>query len=701
MSNCYGGAAGKAAGAGLAGMLGRRDMSATRFPERLEFPPTSELKDPPATFARARARQNGDLLTRTATWRVANGALVKTGEVLSASVIRERVGYLQSLVVETAQVGVNNLWSGHGLEALLGSKSSFAYRAVESARGKLTPPASVHFDSRAIWLAEEVCGRTLRSCGHQRDIITSLLETGEAPEGTDRVSVRNARRAINKVISARKHAGMKGDATIPTHFFEVRVDAPQFTRPMLPLACTDKQFARIELSEDKAKCRLHLKLPVVARPAAAADWQWHVLLFDIPEDTQRRLTKEGAALCLPNLHATDSRLLARFAVDFPAPANTSIWDEDGLRRVLSLDWGERRLLTATVLEYTSDGLIREVAGPFHFDGRKAQAKMQRQREQAKHLKNLIDRNEVLYKDEPTDAITKRLEILETEAERIWRARDGVQLNLAHHAARWAADLCVETGCREVSIEDLKSLEPRLRGAKLRDRLNHQVRGVLFKHLVDKLAELGIRTVREVFAKNTSACCPRCGAVHRHVKAPDDHSSGRGWAYCPYCPSNIDRDYAGSLGIGSKALSNPKSADLKPVESRAQAQAQAAAKPYKKGVRQAPKLRVARSRHRRDPERIPEARRQQRCSQAIAARNNARRCAAGLEPCSAGRALKTSRSTRQRPMGTDSRLSAVEPTTQPVVGPRSTHCETGMRTLKGFALARARGPRMSNYLHVST
>ena len=170
----------------------------------------------PKAFAKANARREGRLLTRSASWRVKQGVRKETGEVVAPEVLLGYIHNLQGLVTELAQGMIDANWSGSQLEALLGSKASFAYRALERAQGKLAVPAGLHVDSRAVWVVEEVAGRTLRSQGYQRDIITSWLETGEPGEDADRVSARNARRAINKVIQARKNAGVKGDATIPT-----------------------------------------------------------------------------------------------------------------------------------------------------------------------------------------------------------------------------------------------------------------------------------------------------------------------------------------------------------------------------------------------------------------------------------------------------------------------------------------------------
>jgi len=49
-------------------------------------------------------------------------------------------------------------------------------------------------------------------------------------------------------------------------------------------------------------------------------------------------------------------------------------------------------------------------------------------------------------------------------------------------------------------------------AQLRDRLNHQICGILFKHLVDKLAELGIRARNHEaasIAKTRTGSSPFC------------------------------------------------------------------------------------------------------------------------------------------------------------------------------------------------
>ena len=201
------------------------------------------------------------------------------------------------------------------------------------------------------------------------------------------------------------------------------------------------------------------------------------------------------------------------------------------------------------------------------------------------------------------------------------------------------------------------MEPRLRGAPLRDRMNHQIRGMLFKHLADKAAESGLRLV-EVNAKGTSALCPRCGSGHAHVGAPDNHKEGRGWAVCRHCSSSLDRDHSASLRIGSKALHDPSSATC-------------------------PNIRRRRPRnHRLDPEHF--------------ARSEAQR--------KIQTSRRTASSSRQRPLGADSRTSRSKGAVSSAIQPASPlqfarseapgnwrdreHCVTRTKPLHGYCLARA-------------
>jgi hypothetical protein len=318
--------------------------------------------------------------------------------------------------------------------------------------------------------------------------------------------------------------------------------------------------------------------------------------------------------------------------------------------------------------------------------------MERQRDQAKRLQALIDRNLVLCKGKPDQRLAERIATLEREIGRIWEARSQLQLQTAHLAAGWAVELALGHKCRLIGAENLKTLEPRLRGARLRDRLNHQIRGILLKHMADKAAEAGIGLIDQINPRTTSSHCPRCAAPHTHVRAPDNLASGRGWACCPSCGSSIDRDHAAALRIGAKALSDISSREAPCVQPR---------EPSRRGRRsgapnhtasltanRSPKLdrlekpRVAhvRSRHRRDPDRPPK-----RTRLRTRALNN-----------------HLHRSTRRRSQGAGSR-AAVTPATQPVrrTTSRSTHCETGTKGLPGFKLARATRTRMPQSTLVNT
>lgn len=481
-------------------------------------------------------------LIRTARWRARDVRLAKTSEGISEKLLVERVELLSRIVAMVAQGHVNAHWTAAGIIALLDPKAPpFAYKAMEAAHGRPILPTGLHLDSRALRITMEVSGRTLRSAGYQKEAVENVL-SGRSSLIADAITRRNTRRSITRFLRTHGHA--------PTNFFELRPDAPVLRRPSVPLSCTDRQFAEWQIDANHETAILRLKLPIVAHPTKRADWVWHELILQIPGHTRARLDA-GGRLRLPTLRAHTDRVLLDVPVEFP-PETTPATNTP--ERVLGLDWGERRLLTGSIIQSTGADTAHEVMGPFIFDARGAQQRMERHRALARHLRTIQDRIRRLDESRavPSPILAQRLGTLERERERVWQARADLQSQLAHHAARWAVHVAVTHGATVIAIEDLRALEPRLRGRRLRDRLNHQIRGVLAKHLADKAAEAGI-TLRVVNPRGTSALCPTCGAAHAHVRAPDTTKPGRGWALCDECGASRDRDHAASMNIAARAL----------------------------------------------------------------------------------------------------------------------------------------------------
>jgi hypothetical protein len=523
------------------------------------------------SFGRRIARLQGKLLVSSSTARVRLAA-DKRGEVLGEAVLIERVRFLGALTAEVAQQAINRAWKEKEVRRFWdGEWPSFASVAWEQCFGKLTSPRKdVHVDSRALRIAQARAGEVLRSVEHSHAIITELLGGREAPDGSDAVSVRNAHRAIKNEIKRRKHAGVS--KFIPTQFFEVRPQPPELSADVVRLDPTDSQFAYWQADGERAI--LHVKLPTKARPRSKKHWAWHQLRVDRPQSVRRALGR-GGVLAKPTLRIKNGRLLIQLATEELAPeAKTT-------GRFLCLDWGERRLLTASIIWTAPDGALRTTGRPLFFESKAIQGKLYRLRANANALQKKLDHIEKLLagRPRPDPELQVRGDAKQAECDHVWARYSNLSAQLAHAAACWAKEMARVHDCEGALTENLKSLEARFsaygkskndeqdaseaaaervkRGnarRALNARINHQVRSKVYKHLKHKCQPHGI-SFAAGYARGTSSYCPRCRAPITHQKASDNPARGRGWMLCSHCGFSADRDHASAECIGSRCL-NP-------------------------------------------------------------------------------------------------------------------------------------------------
>ncbi|MBB4753720.1 zinc ribbon domain-containing protein [Actinoplanes lobatus] len=325
--------------------------------------------------------------------------------------------------------------------------------------------------------------------------------------------------------------------------------APRVSGQILLAAC-DRQQVTVERDPDRPDTHLQLRilLPACAHPRSHRDWQWLTLPVRIPPTVPAQ-----ASVHTPTLRLVEGRVRVDVPWRIPVPAA----EPAGHVHALGLDWGNTTLLTGSIARLGTDrqGRRRVLADntPLSFDAAGVSAKLLRLRTIAEQVRAKTDQHARLLTGRPDPVLQTRHDLLEREHQRVQAKIRHLNGSLAWAAARWAVDHAITAQVSVIYIEDLATLETRGLGRSMNRRFGAHVRGQIFDALRHLAGKAGIAVVT-VPARGTSAGCPRCGHLLRHVKAPDRVTSrGHKWAHCPHCRLSADRDHAASQRIVARGL----------------------------------------------------------------------------------------------------------------------------------------------------
>ena len=488
-----------------------------------------------------------------------------TGEVASARVLAERVGFLAALTRAMSSSVVAAHWNdsdlgkvGSGVGPDGRALPAKGWMALRRLGWQATTPEGVYVSDRVRRVAEEAAARTLRLAAHRRTVVKAVLATWPADplRRTDadwsalqrKVSaplavaeIRNRTRQLHAWQA--DHGG-----TLPACLTEL--EQPPTMPAQALLAAADKQLVRVDRSLPETAV-LRVQLPLAARPAMRGDWAWHAIGFRLPG-----YVPADADLCLPTLWVSNGRV----RVDLPWRCTSSSVPRDGHAVALGLDWGVNTLLTGTVGKLADTRSGRRVVTDgrrLRFDATGIAAKLHRLRSNREQIAARRDHHARLLGGLPEDApgrgaLLAKHAVLQVEHQRICARIRGLNHTLAWAAARWAVDQAQALGATIICVEDLATLEARGR-RRGNARLSGQVRGRVVGAIRHLAAKEGIATVT-VPARGTSKLCPRCGKTLQHVPAPD-RAGERGWkwANCPSCGLAGDRDHAAAERIVARGL----------------------------------------------------------------------------------------------------------------------------------------------------
>jgi hypothetical protein len=500
-----------------------------------------------------------DELVSTATCRAGKGTDLRTGELLPASAVSERVGYAIALTKElgTAMLAEHYnprdlaaLGSGVGLDAKpLPAKAYMAGRRL----GWACPPLpGVYLSDRARRTIEEQVVRRLRQLAWTDKVITGLVSTWpqgpkkrsaeewEAlwevlPPGTDKATVRDRTRQVASY--RQQHAGL------PTGICDL--EALVSFGPVLALAAADRQMVELARAGER-RAVLKVRLPDVPRPSSMAQWSWVAISIDLPPTVPAPSTLKAPTLRLVG---------ARVRVDLPWAQLVPRLDRALVHRVaLGFDWGVNTFLTASL------GYFDKGSGDVHTDGRPlvfsapgVAAKVHRLRQQREVLAAILQQVERLLEGKEDKDLRARAEFLSREIELVSARQGYLNSSLAWAGARWLVDQAIANHATVVYAEDLRTMENRGLGKKTNTRCSNAVRSELLfalRHLANKVG----MAVVTVPARGTSAICPRCLHALHHCPSPDQRrQAGHPWAWCRHCGFSADRDHSASERIVSRGL----------------------------------------------------------------------------------------------------------------------------------------------------
>ncbi|WP_055691879.1 zinc ribbon domain-containing protein [Streptomyces prasinus] len=487
----------------------------------------------------------------------------KTGELMSASLLAERVGWAVDLVSGMTSELIAERWNTTDVDILASGEDvggrklpSNAWMALRRLGWTVTAPGGVKVNDRIVRMAQEQAGRTLRCAKWRVDLTFGVLGAWPADPARRtaqewdavREAVPGGRHLPSSVIKsrtrqiaafARKHGRMPADV--------FQLEAALRVARMLLLSACDGQQATIERHEsDPGRALLRLQLPTRSDPCSHRDWTWIACPVALPPTIPK-----GAVLHLPTLRIHQGTVRADLAYTHAVPQTR----RTGHTVALGVDWGLNTLLSAGTARLHADKTITSPGSGGMFRTAGVLAKQHRLRRLSEHLHAKADHYQRLIGDDTNHPLTARTLALTDEIRRVSARRSNLNNALAQAAARWTVDQAIAAEASVIYVEDLRSMEARGMGRTMNTRLSQQVRGRIVDRMRHLAVEAGIAVVT-VPARNTSRHCPQCLVTLRYRKAPDQPTTpGWKWALCPSCGYQGDRDTGAWKRIAARGLTH--------------------------------------------------------------------------------------------------------------------------------------------------
>jgi len=491
----------------------------------------------------------------------------ETGEVVSAAVLAERIGWCADLVSGMASRLLAEHWNardvdalGSGVDAAGRRLPSNAWMALRRLGWTVAAPDRAKVNDRIARMAQEQAGRALRSAHWRAELTAAVLATWPAdppkrtPEEWDAVrgALRGGESLPSGVVNARTRQITRFHTVqgrMPQDVLELE-SVPTVARMLLLAACDGQQATFARCTTQPQRALLRLQLPTRPDPQRYADWTWVACPVILPPTVP-----PSAVLHLPTIRLVGSRACADLAYTHAVPKAR----RTGHTVALGVDWGLNTLLTAGAARLHPDGRITVLGAGAQYRAAGVVAKQHRLRRQSERLHAKADH----YQRLDDRALDGKAAVLAEEIGRVSRRRSNLNDALAWSAARWTVDQAVAAGATVIYLEDLRSMEAKGMGHTRNTRLSQTVRGQIADRVGHLAAEVGIAVVT-VPARNTSKHCPNCRTPVRHRKAPDKPTvPGWKWAICPSpaCGWQGDRDQGAWRRIAARGLTHQTKATV--------------------------------------------------------------------------------------------------------------------------------------------
>jgi hypothetical protein len=507
--------------------------------------------------------QSQTLRTACAGTLIGMGVQDKTGEIIPACALAERIGWCLDLVATMAGGLLAEHWNTPDVRILASGADaggrklpSNAWMALRRLGWRVATPAKVN--DRIVRMAQEQAGRALRSAWWRAEITSGILSAWpgdlarRTPQEWDavRAAVPGGAGLPSSVITGRTRQIARFCATHrrpPVDVFELE-PVPGVARMLLLAACDGQQATIERCQAEPRRVLLRLQLPTRPDPQAYKDWSWVACPIALPPTVPA-----DAVVHLPTLRVVGGKVRAELAYTHPVPKMR----RTGHTVALGVDWGLGTLLSAGAARLHPDGKITALGTGARYRAAGVAAKQHRLRRHSEKLQAKADQYTRLMAGDDTHPLAPNNAVLAQEIRRVNQRRANLNHALAWSAARWAVDQAIAAGASVIYLEDLRSMQARGMGRTHNTRLSQAVRGQIADRIRHLAAEVGIAVVA-LPARNTSKNCPCCLTPLRHRKAPDRPTvSGWKWAICPNpdCRWQGDRDQGAWRRIAARGLAH--------------------------------------------------------------------------------------------------------------------------------------------------
>ncbi|GGJ40304.1 hypothetical protein [Streptomyces brasiliensis] len=261
---------------------------------------------------------------------IRSGMDEKTGELLTASGLAERVGWCADLVAGMTGTLLVGHWNIAGVDMLASGVDaggrklpSTVWMALRRLGWSVIPAGGVKVNDRIVRMAQETAGRPLRSVKWRADLAAGILATWPADPARRTLEEWDQVRAAilggpylpSSTIRSRTRqitAFERKNGHLPADVFELE-PMPRVARILLLAAC-DGQQSTIERSDDGQRILPRLQLPTRPDPQRYADWTWVACPVTLPPTIA-----VNAVIQLPTLRPAGGKVWADIAYTHPVP----------------------------------------------------------------------------------------------------------------------------------------------------------------------------------------------------------------------------------------------------------------------------------------------------------------------------------------------------------------------------------------------